>query len=87
VNETHERPDLSDHDLLVRIDGRTENMCDTIGHHDTDLNGNGKLGLKRDMVVAQAEIRLILWIGGAVTLAVIGLIVTSIWKAVSVPVG
>lgn len=77
---------LSDHDLLVRIDNKLDTACSNLAKHELDLNGNGKPGLKQDMVVVQAELRLIMWVGGLVTAAVVGLIVTTIWRAVaSVP--
>lgn len=74
--------DLSDHDLLVRIDGKMESACITLGHHDQDLNGNGKPGLKQDMVKAQTELRAIIRVGSIIVTSVIGLIVLTIWNAI-----
>jgi len=48
-----------------------EDLQDCTKEHDADIDGNGNPGLKADMGMVKANLKLINWIGGIITAAVV----------------
>lgn len=82
--------DKSDRELLEAINLTVVSLakdvsqaCKDVTTINRTLFGNHKVGMVEDYAVTKTKVSLILWVGGAVTLSVIGLLVTSIWQLVT----
>jgi len=49
----------TDRELLILAVTKLNGICDTVGQHDRDLNGNGKMGMK-------AQVRILWLLAGGV---------------------
>jgi hypothetical protein len=90
VTNNYEGRHMTDRELLeavhltvVTLAGEVKEACKDVTTLNHAVFGNHKIGLVQDHTITKTKLGIIMWVGGIVTTAVIGLLVTSVWQLIA----